>query len=42
MPIISYAKIWNSLTLTALDYDSIKTDEQVIKNIIVYKKNIMN
>jgi len=31
MPIISYAKIWNSLTLTALDYDSIKTDEQVIK-----------
>ncbi len=27
---ISCAKTWESLTLTALDYDSIKTDEQVI------------
>ncbi len=28
---ISRAKTWDSLTLTALDYNSIKTDEQVIK-----------
>ena len=28
---ISHTKTWDSLTLTALDYDSIKTDEQVIK-----------
>src|SRR6266511_2223913 len=28
---ISYAKTWDSLTLTALDYNSIKTDEQIIK-----------
>jgi hypothetical protein len=27
---VSYAKTWDSLTLTALDYDSIKTDKQVI------------
>ncbi|CAB4379942.1 unnamed protein product [Rhizophagus irregularis] len=27
---ISRAKTWDSLTLTALDYDSIKTDEKVI------------
>ncbi len=31
MPAISHAKIWNSLTLTILDYDSIKTDKYVIK-----------
>jgi ATP-dependent exoDNAse (exonuclease V) alpha subunit len=27
---ISRAKTWDSLTITALDFDSIKTDEQVI------------
>ena len=27
---ISHAKTWDSLTLTALDYNSIKTDEEVI------------
>jgi len=27
---ISHAKTWESLTLTALDYNAIKTDEQVI------------
>ncbi len=27
---VSRAKTWDSLTLTALDYDSIKTDKQVI------------
>ena len=27
---ISHAKTWESLTLTALDYNVIKTDEQVI------------
>ncbi|PKY57323.1 hypothetical protein RhiirA4_280730, partial [Rhizophagus irregularis] len=27
---ISRAKTWDSLTLTALDFDSIKTDEKVI------------
>jgi len=27
---ISYTRIWKSLTLTALEYNAIKTDEQVI------------